>query len=389
MTRRATSTPRPAGWYPILMATATIGIASSVVFSLLGNLQTEFGFSDVGLGLIAGSGFVVGLIGQLLFAPFADRGHSKLLLLLGLVTTIVGNLAFAFSSSLWMLVVARCIVGAATALFLPAVRAIVISIDRERVAQRLGTLGGVELAGFVIGPTLGGLLVGPFGLKVPFLVTACFALAGLLLLIPRALPAPPVSERHRMAFDLFRLPGIRTGLLLSVAAFVPVGFYDSTLDRYLTDLGASDVLTGLAFLLFGIPFALLATTGGRIADRVGPVRTAVVSLVAVAPLTFSYGLIDSALAIVLLSALEGVIQALGIPAVQAAIARSAPEGRAGAAQGLAGASNLAIGAITAFSAGSLYAIGPEWVFGIAGAGVLAFTALAVLQNHAATRTQPS
>lgn len=385
MTRRTGSVPRPPGWYPILLATATIGIAGSVVFSLLGNLQNEFGFSDVGLGLIAGTGFVVGLIGQLVFAPFADRGHSKLLLLLGLGTTVVGNLAFAFANSLWMLVLARCIVGMANALFLPAVRAIVISIDREHVAQRLGTLGGVELAGFVTGPTLGGILVGPFGLKVPFLVTACFGLAGLLMLIPRRLPAPPVSERHRLAFDLFRLPGIRTGLLLSVAAFVPVGFYDSTLDRYLTDLGASDVLTGLAFLLFGIPFALLATTGGRIADRVGPVRTAVLSLLLVTPLTLSYGLIDSALVIVLLSAVEGVIQALGIPAVQASIARAAPEGRAAAAQGLAGSSNLAVGAITAFSAGSLYAIGPEWVFGVAATGVFAFTALAALQNRAATR----
>jgi sugar phosphate permease len=108
-------------------------------------------------------------------------------------------------------------------------------------------------------------------------------------------------------------------------------------------------------------------------------------LVLVTPIIITYGVTDSALVIVLLSAVEGVIQALGIPAVQAAVARSAPEGRAGAAQGLAGASNLAIGAVTAFSAGSLYALGAEWVFGVAATGVLAFTALAVLQNRAATR----
>ena len=47
------TTIRPPGWYPLLLASAAIGIANSVVFALLGNLQDEYGFGDAGLGLIA------------------------------------------------------------------------------------------------------------------------------------------------------------------------------------------------------------------------------------------------------------------------------------------------------------------------------------------------
>lgn len=374
---------RPAGWYPLLVATASIGIANSVVFSLLSNLQDEYGFSDGGLGLIAGSGFLVGLIGQILLAPLADRGHSKTLLLAGLTMAVLGSIAFALAGSLLTLVLARCVVGLSNSLFMPASRAIAVSISPDNVAQRLGTMSGVELAGFVTGPVIGGLLVGPFGVKVPFLVAGAFALAAALMLAPRALPQPPIGDHQQLAFDLLRLPRIRSGVLMSMALFLPVGFYDATLDRYLTDMGASDVLIGLSFLAYGIPFALLATAGGRLADRKGAMRVALISTLAVAPLTGLYGFITVPLVIVGFSMVEGSVQALGVPASQSMVANAAPIGRAAAAQGLAGSANLLIAAITAYVAGDIYERwGSEWMFSIAGAGVITFALLAVWQGRA-------
>ncbi len=373
---------RPAGWYPLLIATASIGIANSVVFSLLSDLQDAYGFSDAGLGLIAGSGFLVGLIGQILLAPYADRGHSKLLLLVGLGMAVAGSILFALSTTLVMLVLSRAVVGFSNSLFLPASRAMVISVSDDDVAKRLGTISGVELAGFVTGPMIGGLLVDPFGIKVPFLVAGSFAFAALLMLAPRALPQPPIGERHRLAFDLLRIPRIRAGVLMSLALFLPVGFYDATLDRYLTDLGASNKLISLGFLAYGIPFALLATTGGRIADRRGALRVSFVATLLVAPMTAAYGFIGTPGVIVGLSALEGMVQAIGVPASQAVVASGAPVGRAAAAQGLAGAGNLFIAAITAYAAGAMYkGLGPEWMFTIAGCGVAVFAMLAMTQRQ--------
>ena len=374
---------RPAGWYPLLLATGSIGIANSVVFSLLSNLQDEYGFSDAGLGLIAGSGFLVGLVGQILLAPFADRGHSKALLIGGLAAAVLGSVFFAMSNSLVTLVASRAVVGLSNSLFLPAARAIAISVSPDNVAERLGTMSGIELAGFVTGPVIGGFLVGPFGLKVPFLVTGAFALAGAALLAPRKLPQPirdHAPERHRLALDLLRLPRIRSGVLMSVALFLPVGFYDATLDVYLTDRGASDVLIGMTFLAYGIPFALLATAGGRLSDRRGAVRVAFISTLLVAPVTASYGLIAVPMVILVVTAVEGCLQALGVPASQSMVASAAPLGRAAAAQGLAGGANLLIAAITAYSSGSLYKmVGPEWMYSIAGFGVALFATLSLWQ----------
>lgn len=373
----------PAGWYPLLLATGSIGIANSVVFSLLSNLQDKYGFSDAGLGLIAGSGFLVGLVGQILLAPLADRGHSKALLIGGLAAAVLGSVLFALSSSLVTLVASRAVVGLSNSLFLPAARAIAVTISPDNVAERLGTMSGIELAGFVTGPVIGGFLVGPFGLKVPFLVTGAFAFAGAILLAPRKLPQPirdHAPERHRLALDLLRLPRIRSGVFMSVALFLPVGFYDATLDVYLTDRGASDVLIGMTFLAYGIPFVLLSTLGGRLADQRGAVRVAFISTLLVGPLTASYGLIAVPMVILVLTAVEGCLQALGVPASQAMVAGAAPEGRAAAAQGLAGGSNLLVAAITAYSAGALYKLlGAGWLYSIAGIGVAVFALLGLWQ----------
>ena len=64
------------------------------------------------------------------------------------------------------------------------------------------------------GPVIGGLLVDPFGVRVPFLVAGSFALAGMVLLAMRELPAPPIDTQHGLAFDLLRLPRVRAGVLL-------------------------------------------------------------------------------------------------------------------------------------------------------------------------------
>ncbi len=360
------------GWRVLLFAAVAIGVANSVVYGLLGNLQDTYGFGDSGLGLIAGVGLLASFISQLTLAPIADRGHTRAFVAGGLALAFLGSVLFAVSSTLPLLVLARAVVGVSNGLFMPASRAIAASIDPRRAAERIGTLSGVEFAGFIVGPLIGGVLVEPLGVRWPFALCGIGAGIGALVLSRLPLPELPRStEVHRLSFDLLRIRGIRVGVVAWMALFIPVGVYDTILDRYFTDLGAGEWMIGLGFLLYGTPFALLTTLGGRLADRHGAFRQCMLALPGVVLITALYGVLGNVWALMPLFIVEGVAQALGVPAAAALVAAAAPVGRAAAAQGLAGAINQAAAAIVAFSSPAAYS---RW----GGQGTFLLTALLVL-----------
>jgi MFS family permease len=379
------------GWYTLLAATFAIGVSNSVVFSVLSDLQDKYGFSDAGLGWIAGSGFIVGFFAQLLIAPYADRGHSKRLLIGGLLLAVVGGVVFAGSSSIVMFIVARGVLGLSNGVFIPAARAIVAGMSDEGVAERLGRLGGIELAGFVTGPIIGGALVGPLGLRWPFLVCSTAAAAAAVMLVGRHLPEPRRSDRpERLPLGMLRLREMRVALLLAIGLFIPIGVFDALWDRYMTDRGASNITIGLSFLMYGIPFALLAPRGGRLADRVGAVRVCVVTMTIAALSTASYGLITVPWVILGVLVFEGIVQAIAVPAAQAAVAAAATVGRSGAAQGLAGSGQLLAAAMASFASPAIYsAFGAGPVFAIAGGIMMMFALIAKAMSAMSPRSAKS
>ena len=354
----------------LMFASFATAVSNSVIFAALGDLQDTYGFPDIGLGLIAGIGFFVGLLTQVFLAPLADSKKPKNLMVLGLVFACVGSLVFAVGDTLWQFILGRAIVGVSFGCTQPAARALAANLDKKRAAERLGKLAGMETAGIVGGPFLGGILLGPVGLRGTFLVFAGIALVGAVILAAKELPALTSSgESRKISLGLFRYPGVRVAALTTMSLFLPVGVYDALWDRYLTDRGASNFVIGLSFLLYGIPFILLSRYGGRLVDKWGALRTALLAVFIVAPITASYGIFAAPAVIIAVSVFEGVIQAATIPAAQATMASVAPPGRAAAAQGLSGASNL-VGA-------SLMAFASPWVYGEFGSEA-AFISVAVV-----------
>jgi len=368
----------------LMFAVFATAISNSVIFAALSDLQDKYGFNDAGLGLIAGTGFFVGFLTQVFVAPLADTRQPKNLMVLGLLFAACGSVSFAFGNTLWQFVVARAIVGVSFGCTQPAARAVAAHLDTNRAAERLGRLAGMETAGIVGGPLLGGILLDPFGLRTTFIVFAGIAIAGALILSAKNLPhLVTTKESSRMSLELFRFPGVRVASLTTMSLFLPIGVYDALWDRYLTDRGASNVMVGLSFALYGVPFVLLSRFGGRLADKWGALRVALYAIFIVAPITGTYGLLTTPLAIILVSMIEGVFQALSVPAAQASMASVAPPGRAAAAQGLSGASNLVAASLMAFTSPLIYGrYGPATTFIAAAIFMILISVLAqIMARH--------
>jgi len=366
----------------LLISTAALSASNSVIFALIASLQDEYGFSDVGLGIIAATGFATSFLVQLLMSPLADRGYAKRLLLLGTVLSVVGNIVFATGASLPQFALGRALVGAAFGCFAPAARALIASMGTAHAAQRLGRISAAELAGFAIGPALGGILAGPLGLRWPFAVFAGAAVAAFFMVLTAHVP---VLEGHaasqRLSFDLLRNRQVLVAVLLCLSLALPVGLYDALWGRFLGDLGAEEWLVGLSLTAYALPFVLLASRGGRLADRRGALPVAFAGLWFVAPLTASYGLFTVPAIPIAFGICEAVVQAGANPAAWAALAAAAPPGGSGAAQGLAGGVMVAMNAVVALVASVAYGvIGATTLFILAGAGIAVLGTITWLLN---------
>jgi predicted MFS family arabinose efflux permease len=385
---RSPARPATPGFGVLLVATAMLAASTSVVFPLLAQLQEAYDLPTWSLGVISGAAFLAGLLSQLLLAPLADRGHVRLLLLGGLALAVVSGVLFAASSSLVPFVLARLLAGTALGAFIPAARALASTVDPAAAGHNLGRLAAAELGGFVAGPVLGSLLFELAGLRVPFLVFAALAGLGLLLLARRSLPSGPAEGiSSRFSLSLLRNPGVVVAALLALAIFLPVGIYDSLWARYMEDRGAGPIFVGVTLAMYGLPFVVLASTGGRLADRFGPLRSAFTCLVVIAPLTYLYGSLQSLGLIVALSMVEAAAQAVAVPASQAAMAEASPEGNVAAGQGLAGALQQLGAGVMALLAAPVYgATGPEVVFAGAGLLIVVIGVAAWLIHRRAVRT---
>lgn len=392
---------RPTGTTPLILATFLMASASIAVFPLLPDLQEELGLSTASLGLITAAGFLAAVVAQVVIAPLADRGHERRLLVGGLLVSAAALVTTALAWDAPSLVAARSLEGLAYGTFVPAARAMTARGAGSRIAEHLGRLSAAEFAGVAVGPLGAAVLASWISVDVALLTFAALSLATVPLIalvrpsIERApagapsassstasdaLPGPMRRSEPRIGLDLVRQRPMQVALLLTVALIVPVGAYDTLWARYLTDNGGSTLLVGASLTVFAIPYIVLAGRAGRLADRLGAVKGAVLGMLVTTAVIFSYALLRSPGIITAVGLVESTGQALAGPAAQASVARAVPRRRVAAAQGLAGAVGTGAAGLVAAVAAPVYAWGgQELLFGATGVVVLALLAAAVVR----------
>ena len=362
----------------LLFSVFATASANSVVFASMSELQEQYKYADSALGLIAGTGFAMGLLVQLFVAPLADRGLGKKLIQFGLGLAALGSIIFALGDSLLIFIIGRGIVGASIGLTFPAVRALAAHLDETRSAERLGAVAGMEIGGFVSGPLIGSLIIGPFGLDTTFLLFGALAVIALFIISPRKFPElASTSESQRLSFDLMRIRSVRVALILTLAVTFPTGMFDALWDRFLDDLGGNNAMTGLTFAVYGLPFILFSARAGKLIDKRSPIAVVLWLIIPISLLTISYGVVKQPWVILGIGLFEGILQATMMPAALSAIAKAAPLGRASAAQGLSGAVNVFGQMVAAFIAPTIYgAYGAFVTFFAVAIGIAAIAGMA-------------
>ncbi|HEU0063912.1 MAG TPA: TCR/Tet family MFS transporter [Flavisolibacter sp.] len=137
--------------------------------------------------------FCAPIIGSL-----SDKYGRRPVLLVSLLGFGVDYLFMALAPTIGWLFLSRVIAGITGASFTTASAYIADVSTNENRAQNFGLLGAAFGLGFIIGPSVGGLLA-EYGLRVPFFVAAAFALLNALygyFVLPESL-----SKENRRQFD--------------------------------------------------------------------------------------------------------------------------------------------------------------------------------------------
>jgi MFS family permease len=376
---------------PMLLYTAVAleAMGYGAIFALLAELKDQYGISGWGIGLIGGTSFLAALVSQVSLARYADRGHTVLMLRIGLGVAAAGLLWFGIATQLWGFVGARALLGLGSGMFIPAARRVAVSRSGPNSGEVLGRMASVEVGGFVVGPLIAAVLAEGFGLHVPFVAMAV-ALACTSPAVARIQEPPEHEEQPRDANRvLVRIRGVRSGLAIALALYLSIGVFETTWAVYLTDLGASTDVIAVTLAIFALPLVALSPFGGRLADRRGPMRTGVFALACSVPIIAMYGVVGSVAAAAGLALVHCVCDSVTTPSGQAAVARSSPPSLIAAGQGLYGAAGTAAAAVAAFGAMPLYDASHDGMWLVTAGGVALLTTLAWWWGRGTPAAEPA
>lgn len=383
----------------ILVAVALPLVVLSIDFSGVAVALPQIGADlDVSSGTAGWviNAFALGAAGPLLVSGrLGDRLGRRKLLVTGVLVFSVGTLAAALAPQFWVLIVARVAQGVATSLFMTASLSVVsTTFAGPRRAWAIGMWSAIGSTAAAAAPVVGGLVVDTldwrwfFALNLPILAVA---LGLTLRVVPEsfgdrrpldALGAVLVTASITLVVLGFQEAGVRgwgdplvaaalVGAAGTFVAFVrqqirsedpligptitgavayraPVavaflanwgfGALNILLTFWLQDVrGESAAMTGVVFLAYSVPFALLGALTGRVVARLGAAAAMTIGMVLVIGsfLVLTTLGADSDLWVVLVAmALSGVGQGMAYNVSTTAAMAAVPDEDAGVASGL-------------------------------------------------------
>ena len=327
-----------------------------VMFTMLDDWRSEYGIQETGLSMIIAIGFFTSFVAQLTIAPLADKGHARKLLSLGMLANAVGAVIMALGESLPAFLLGRFVMGLGAGIAIPAIKRIVIVSDRENIGRNLGRGVSIEVAGFAIGPVIAALTVDTFNLAAPFIIITVLTMIFGIIISRLNISETAVEDQtnERFALDLLNLRPVLGSILVGLALYVMIGVYDSLWVIMMDDLQAPNWVGNAGVALFGLPWIIFGTVGGKIAQRHGPLRVSAFGLALGALYMTSYGFLSMPYLMLGIGLSQSILDSLTVTGIGIAVAQATPTERQAGASGLLGGMQTLTGGISAVAAGAMY-----------------------------------
>lgn len=338
-------------------------------------LREEIGLSETGIGLIVGCSYATALVSMLFLAPLAVRGHSKKLVVAGLLAGAVGMLwSGTIANGLWDLILARALVGVGTGMIVPTVRGAISVAGKGREGRALGLGVATEAISFIGSVWILGAVNNWFGVRWGFNTAAAVYIAGMLVAAVSAFPTGRLQQKRVLATALrsFLLSNHgKTALVYSVITAVSVSALTFGLLLTMLDAGVSESAAAFVLPLNAVSVALLAGVGGEQSQRRGIHNLGLLGSVGIGVALLGIGVAPgwvAAFAVFML--LYGFSEALIRPGSQLSALKSSKQGAETSVMAVLTGSEYVVLAVSTLLAGVAYDIGGSVLLYCATLGVV-------------------
>jgi MFS family permease len=322
---------------------------------------------------------------MLIIGRLSDRFGKRLFLWLGLLIFAIAAAGYFWSPSYKELVFFRVISGVGSAMVIPTAYAYVGELaPRGHEGRYMGLFNIAMIAGFGIGPMLGGMVYDRLGMDATFISMGILSSLGAVVaffFLPGRKSSLP-AEAHRDVATPFVLM-LKDNTIRGIVTFQLVlglsyGAVVAFLGIFMTsELGTNLTLVGIVMSVRAIQNGTLAYPFGWLADRMNRVTLASVGLLVVGVCTLFIPWAGSFALLVVVFVILGTFESMAVPSVNA---MTVEKGRVLGMGSVMGVFNMAMSAgllIGALAGGAIDdSYGTAWVFRYAAifafAGVVVF-----------------
>lgn len=378
----------PLALWALALSAFAIGTTEFVIVGLIPTIAASLQVSVPSAGLLV-SLYALGVaIGAPLLTAMTGRVPRKQLLLGLMVLFTIGNLVAWMAPDYTALMAARVLTGLAHGVFFSIGSTIATSlVPKEKAASAIALMFTGLTVALVTGVPLGTFIGQHFGWQATFLAVS---LLGVIAVIGSAILVPSDIAGSKPAPLLMQLAVLKKPRLLLVYAITTLGYggsfiaftYLAPILQQVSGFAASTV--SLVMLVYGASVAAGNIWGGKLADRLGPVRALQIVFALLALVMFVLAFTAPSKPLVLMTVLAWGAVAFGnVPGLQVYVVRRA-ERDAPQAVDVASGLNIAafnVGiALGAWGGGMIVAhlglMATPWIGALVVVGALLLTTLA-------------
>ncbi|MDT8718850.1 multidrug efflux MFS transporter [Clostridium sp. 19966] len=319
------------------------GIGMSQIAPVLPLYIKHLGVNSTGAitefsGIAFGVTFIVSAIFSPIWGSAADKiGRKPMLLRASLGMSIV-IFFMGFAQNVYILIALRMLQGAITGYGTACTTLIATQTDKEHAGYALGTLSTANIAGSLLGPTIGGFISENFGMQNVFFITGALMMIAFIttlifvkesfvrenketLNIKQVWDAVPEKS---LTITLFVTFFILTVALYTVEPIVTV--YISQLSKNSSHVA---LLAGITFSASGLANILAAPRLGKLSDKIGAHKVILFSLTAAGIIFIPQAFVTSPWQLMLLRFLLGLTSAGLTPSVNILVKKITPSNLTG------------------------------------------------------------